>query len=77
MKFRLSNNYYSNKSNGYQPSIFIIFSDKKYIDIIVANIGAAKILTTVAKGRFLRAINMDTIAIGLAMHLAWFRSSVL
>ena len=48
-----------------------IFSDKKYIDIIVANIGAAKeILTTVAKGRFLRAINMDTIAIKPAMHLA-------
>ncbi len=47
-----------------------IFSDKKKIDKIVAKIGAANEMpTTVAKGKFLSAINIDTIAINPAAHL--------
>ena len=42
----------------------------KKIDKIVVNIGAAKeILTTVAKGNFLKAINIATKAIRPEMHL--------
>ena len=48
-----------------------IFSDKKYIDIIVVKIGAANdMLTTVANGKFLKAINTETIATNPAKHLA-------
>ena len=37
---------------------------------IVVNIGDAnEMLTTVAKGKFLKATNIDTIAISPAMHL--------
>ena len=40
------------------------------MDKIVAKIGAAnEIPTTVAKGKFLSAINTDTIAINPAVHL--------
>ena len=43
---------------------------KKKIDIIVAKIGAAnEILTTVASGRFLKAIKIATIAINPDTHL--------
>ena len=46
------------------------FSFNKKIENIVVNIGAAKvILTTVAKGKFLNAINIDTSAINPAKHL--------
>ena len=47
-----------------------IFSDKKYIDIIVVKIGAAnEILTTVANGRFLNAVKIDSNAISPKKHL--------
>ena len=40
------------------------------MDIIVVKIGAANvILTTVANGRFLRAINIETIATNPDKHL--------
>ena len=46
------------------------FSFSKKIENIVINIGAAKeILTTVAKGKFLNATNMETKAINPAKHL--------
>ena len=46
------------------------FSLNKKIEKIVVNIGAAKdILTTVAKGNFLNAINIDTRAIKPDKHL--------
>ena len=46
------------------------FSLKKNIEKIVVNIGAAKdILTTVAKGKFLNATNIETKAINPAKHL--------
>ena len=46
------------------------FSFNKKIENIVVKIGAAKvILTTVAKGKFLKAINIDTNAINPAKHL--------
>ena len=46
------------------------FSLKKKIEKIVVNIGAAnEILTTVAKGNSLRAINIATRAINPDMHL--------
>ena len=47
------------------------FSFNKKIDNIVVNIGAAKeMLTTVAKGNFLKAINIDNKAIKPAKHLS-------
>ena len=47
------------------------FSFNKKIDKIVVNIGAAKeMLTTVAKGNFLKAINIDNRAIKPAKHLS-------
>ena len=50
----------------YKPT----FSFKKKIDIIVAKIGAAnEILTTVARGRFLKPIKIATIAISPDTHL--------
>ena len=50
----------------YKPT----FSFNKKIENIVVNIGAANvILTTVAKGKFLKAINMDINAINPAKHL--------
>ena len=50
----------------YKPT----FSFKKKIERIVVNIGAAnEILTTIAKGKFLKAINIDTKAIKPAKHL--------
>ena len=50
----------------YKPT----FSFNKKIENIVVKIGAAKvILTTVAKGKFLKAINIDTNAINPAKHL--------
>ena len=50
----------------YRPTLSL----KKKIDIIVVKIGAAnEILTTVAKGRFLKAIKMETIAINPEKHL--------
>ena len=46
------------------------FSFKKNIERMVVNIGAANvILTTVAKGRFLKAIKIATIAINPETHL--------
>ena len=46
------------------------FSFKKNIERIVVNIGAANvILTTVARGSFLKAIKIATIAINPAIHL--------
>ena len=46
------------------------FSLNKKIENIVVNIGAAKeILTTVANGNFLKAINIATKAIKPAIHL--------
>ena len=46
------------------------FSPNKNIEKIVANIGVAKeILTTVAKGNFLRAIKIATKAIKPEIHL--------
>ena len=49
---------------------FPTFSLKKTIDNIVVNIGAAnEMLTTVAKGRFLRAINIEINAINPDTHL--------
>ena len=46
------------------------FSFNKNIEKIVVNIGAAKvILTTVAKGRFLSATNIEIKAIKPAKHL--------
>ena len=46
------------------------FSLNKNIENIVVKIGAAKdILTTVAKGNFLRAIKIATIAMRPAIHL--------
>ena len=46
------------------------FSFNKKIENIVINIGAAKeILTTVAKGKFLNATNIETKAINPAKHL--------
>ena len=46
------------------------FSLKKIIDNIVVNIGAAKeMLTTVAKGRLLKAINIEINAINPEIHL--------
>ena len=50
----------------YRPT----FSFNKKIENIVINIGAAKeILTTVAKGKFLKATNIETRAIKPARHL--------
>ena len=50
----------------YKPT----FSFNKKIENIVVNIGAAnEILTTVAKGKFLNAINIATIEIKPAKHL--------
>ena len=50
----------------YRPT----FSFNKKIENIVINIGAAKeILTTVAKGKFLNATNIETRAIKPARHL--------
>ena len=47
------------------------FSLNKKIDKIVVNIGAAKeMLTTVAKGSFLKAINIEIKAIKPAKHLS-------
>ena len=44
--------------------------DEKNIESIVVNIGAANvILTTVARGSFLKAIKIATIAINPAIHL--------
>ena len=46
------------------------FSFNKKIENIVINIGAAnEILTTVAKGKFLNATNIETKAINPAKHL--------
>ena len=46
------------------------FSFNKNIEKMVVNIGAAKvILTTVAKGRFRKAINIEIKAINPAKHL--------
>ena len=46
------------------------FSLNKNIEKIVVNIGAAKdMLTTVAKGNFLKAIKIAIIAINPAIHL--------
>ena len=46
------------------------FSFNKKIEKIVVNIGAAnEILTTVARGKFLKAINIDINAIKPAKHL--------
>ena len=46
------------------------FSFNKKIENIVVNIGAAKVmLTTVAKGKFLKAINIDTNAINPAKQV--------
>ncbi len=46
------------------------FSFNKNIENIVVNIGAAKVLlTTVANGKFLKAINIETKAINPAKHL--------
>ena len=46
------------------------FSLNKKIEKIVVNIGAAnEILTTVARGKFLKAINIDIRAIKPAKHL--------
>ena len=46
------------------------FSFNKKIENIVINIGDAKdILTTVAKGKFLNATNIETKAINPAKHL--------
>ena len=46
------------------------FSFNKKIENIVVNIGAAKVkLTTVARGKFLKAINIDTNATNPAIHL--------
>ena len=46
------------------------FSLKKIIDNIVVNIGAPKeMLTTVAKGRLLKAINIEINAINPEIHL--------
>ena len=53
-------------SHLYNPT----FSFNKKIENIVVNIGAAKVmLTTVAKGKFRKAINIDTNAINPAKHL--------
>ena len=53
-------------SHLYNPT----FSLKKKIEKIVVNIGAAnEILTTVAKGKFLKAINIDIRAIKPNKHL--------
>ena len=53
-------------SHLYKPT----FSFNKKIENIVVNIGAAKVmLTTVAQGKFLKAINIDTNAINPAKHL--------
>ena len=50
----------------YKPT----FSFNKKIEKIVVNIGAANvILTTVAKGKFLKAIKIETRAIKPDMHL--------
>ena len=50
----------------YRPT----FSFNKKIENIVINIGAAKeILTTVAKGKFLKATNIEIRAIKPARHL--------
>ena len=50
----------------YKPTLSL----KKIIDNIVVNIGAAKeMLTTVAKGRLLRAINIEISAINPDAHL--------
>ena len=50
----------------YKPT----FSLKNNIDIIVVKIGAANVmLTTVAKGRFLKAIKIATIATSPDIHL--------
>ena len=47
------------------------FSLNKKIDKIVVNMGAAKeMLTTVAKGSFLKAINIEIKAIKPAKHLS-------
>ena len=54
------------------------FSLNKNIEKIVVNIGAAKeILTTVAKGNFLKAINMATSAINPEIHLKVCRPGLL
>ena len=46
------------------------FSFKKNIEKMVVNIGAAnEILTTVAKGKFLSAVNIDNRAINPNKHL--------
>ena len=57
----------------YKPT----FSFNKKIENMVVNIGAAKvILTTVAKGKFLNAINIDTNAINPAKHLLKWRKGL-
>ena len=49
------------------------FSFNRKIDNIVVNIGAAKeMLTTVAKGNFLKAINIDNKAIKVAADICVF-----
>ena len=54
------------------------FSFKKNIERIVVNIGAANvILTTVARGSFLKAIKIATIAIKPAKHLLKCRNGLL
>ena len=51
-------------------TILLFISFKRNIEKIVVNIGAAnEILTAVAKGRFLKAINMESKAINPAKHL--------
>ena len=53
-------------SHLYKPT----FSFNKNIENIVVYIGAAKVmLTTVANGKFLKAINIETKAINPAKHL--------
>ena len=53
------------------------FSLSKKIDNIVVNIGAAKVmLTTVANGKFLKAINIETKAINPAKHLLKWRKGL-
>ena len=54
----------------YRSEIFYVDEDQKKIEKIVVKIGAAKeMLTTVAKGRFLKAINIEISAIKPNKHL--------
>ena len=54
------------------------FSLKRKIEKIVVNIGAAKeILTTVANGNSLKAMNIDTSAINPDVHLSMWRPGLL